>query len=292
MKYLLLLCFSFFILRSTNAQFIEIGGSLGGSTYQGDINHFSSRLSMQGAKFLNGLHLGYHFNDYYTLKLKWSNGSIGASDNNSADPWRQSRNLHFRSNISEFALIHEFELLDFLKFFRKFNLKPYVTFGVAYFHFNPQAKYKGVWYDLQPLSTEGQGLPDSKTKPYSLNQFSLPFGFGFKYYINDNFFVGIDISPRITFTDYLDDVSGSYPDLELLRNFKGPIAAELSYQGDKFPEGGGVPFDPEQSVNGRGNPKDNDWYIFNSFTVGYAFNLKEYFKRRRSFKLGRKCNFF
>lgn len=277
------------IYFGVNAQYIELGGSLGGATYQGDISHLSSKFSFQGAKMLNGLHIGYHFNDYYALKLKYTKGSIGADDIQSVDVWRRDRNLHFRSEIREWSLTNEIELLDVLKFFHRYNLKPYLTFGISWFRFNPQAKFRGQWYDLQPTSTEGQGLPGSKLSPYSLSQISVPFGFGFKYHFNENLYFGFEISPRITFTDYLDDVSGDYPDFDILRQYKGDLSVQLSYQGDKKP--GGIPFS-EFSTDGRGNPKDNDWYIFNSFIVGFKINPVDYMKRKRSFKQGRKCNFF
>lgn len=278
-----------FIYLGSYAQFIEFGGSLGGATYQGDISHLSSKFSFQGARMLNGLHIGYHFNEFYVLKLKFTKGSIGADDITSVDFWRRERNLHFRSDIKEFSIANEFELLDVFRFFQKINIKPYITFGISWFKFNPQAKYRGEWYDLHPLSTEGQGLPGSGVKSYSLSQISVPFGFGIKYSVTDNLYFGLELSPRITFTDYLDDVSADYPDFELLRQYKGNLAVQLSYQGDKRP--GGLPISG-LIAKGRGNSSDNDWYIFNSFIIGFKINPVDYMKRKRSFSDGRKCNFF
>lgn len=283
MKSKFLLCIiSVFSSLYSYSQFIEVGGSLGYATYQGDISFSSSRLSVQGAKFLDNLHLGFQFNEYYTVKFRYSRGSIGAYDSYSLDSWRTERNLHFRSEIREFALIHELELFDVIKYFRKIRLKPFINIGLAWFTFNPQANYLGKWVDLQPLSTEGQGTSQNDTPPYSLSQISIPFGFGFKYNINPNWYVSIEISPRITFTDYLDDVSNKYPDLSLLRSEKGEISAALSHRGN-------IPLEEVSRL--RGNPRDNDWYIFNNFTIGYQFNIKEYFKRRKSFRYGRKCHF-
>jgi hypothetical protein len=101
-------------------------------------------------------------------------------------------------------------------------------------------------------------------------------------------YVSIEIGPRITFTDYLDDVSGDYPDFELLSQFKGPTAVAISYRADELP--GGTPIG-ELKSGSRGNARDNDWYFFNSFTVGYKLNVKEYYKRKKSFSQGRKCHF-
>ena len=286
-----MICFivAMLLVFKSHGQFIEFGGSLGGTTYQGDINHLSSRLSIQGARLLNSIHLGYHFNDFFSLKVRYSHTSISAYDSESIDDWRRSRNLHFKTSIREYALISEIELSDIIKKFRKLQLKPFVSVGICLFNFNPKATYKGEWVDLQPLGTEGQGLPGYE-KPYKLQQISIPFGAGLKYYINEKWVFAFEISPRITFTDYLDDVSGKYPDLDLSRNAKGAISSAMSYRSNLLP--GFIP--PKEPVTGfgRGNSKDNDWYIFNSFTIAYKFDPYTWYKKRKSFRYGRKCSFF
>jgi hypothetical protein len=60
------------------------------------------------------------------------------------------------------------------------------------------------------LSTEGQGIYPDK-KPYSLWQPTIPFGGGVKFAITENLRIGFEIGLRKLFTDYLDDVSTSYP---------------------------------------------------------------------------------
>lgn len=276
-----------FLWLPTSGQYIDFGASLGGTTYQGDINHYSSRISFQGARFLKSIHLGYHFSESFAMKLRYTKTSIGAHDRESKDPWRAARNLHFVTDIKEISLTGEIELLDMFKKLQKFNLKPFVYFGITYFNFDPKASFNGKWHSLQPLSTEGQGLPGYK-KPYSLHQIGLPFGFGLTYFVTPHVYVSFEIGPRITFTDFLDDVSGDYPDFELLAQFKGPTAVDLSYRADELPEG--IPVS-EMKSGSRGNDKDNDWYFFNSFTVGYTLNVVDYQKRRRSFREGRKCHF-
>ncbi len=276
-----------FFSSSASAQYLDIGASLGGATYQGDISHYSSRISFQGASFLKSVHFGYHFSESFSLKLKYTNTSIKAYDRESNDAWRVERNLHFVTDINELSLLGEIELLDIFKKLRKFNFKPFIYFGLTYFKFNPKASLNGKWYSLQPLSTEGQGLPGYK-EPYSLHQLGIPFGFGLSYFVREDFYVSFEVGPRITFTDYLDDVSGDFPDFELLRQYKGQTSVDISYRADELPNG--VPISAIKSGS-RGNPKDNDWYFFNSFTVGYKLNVVEYQKRRRSFRLGRKCYF-
>ncbi|MBK9253933.1 MAG: hypothetical protein IPM42_00445 [Saprospiraceae bacterium] len=273
-------------LSYTYAQHIDFGLSIGGTTYQGDISPLSNRLSFEGARTLKSVHFGYSFNHYYSLKLRYSTTNINGTDASSVDSWRRQRNLHFRSPIQEIALINEVELLDIIPFFRKYSLKPFVNFGVALFKFNPQAKYRGYWVDLQPLSTEGQGLPGSGTAPYALTQISIPFGFGLRYDLNDYLTLSFEISPRVTFTDYLDDVSSVYPDFELLRYHKGYMAMLMSYQGNHFGEEGSL---KDVTGMGRGNQSDNDWYIFNAFTLSYRFDMRAAMMNTRNVSGGRRC---
>ena len=86
------------------------------------------------------------------------------------------------------------------------------------FHFNPFTydKENNKTY-LQPLSTEGQGLKEYPgRKKYSLTQFCLPVGGGWKWNINENWDISYELGFRILFTDYLDDVSKTYVNLNVL----------------------------------------------------------------------------
>lgn len=65
--------------------------------------------------------------------------------------------------------------------------------------------------DLQPLRTEGQGMPGyPESKPYNLTQINIPYGVGLRYYFSDRISVAFEAVNRKTFTDYIDDVSTNY----------------------------------------------------------------------------------
>ena len=153
-----------------------------------------------------------------------------------------------------------------LTFFNLYNINwsPYAFAGLAVYRFNPYVIDSGQKVFLQPLSTEGQGLPGSRLKPYQLTQLSIPFGGGIKVNLSDNFRLGVEMGLRRLFTDYLDDVSGFYPDAAELLAAKGPKAVQLSYRGDEVPgERPGYPdvgF-PAKGVE-RGGPSKKDWYYF------------------------------
>ena len=79
--------------------------------------------------------------------------------------------------------------------------------------FNPKAKLDGQWVELKPLRLEGQGMAEyPDRKEYNLIQMEVPMGFGFKYYLKENMYVGLEVLHRQLFTDYIDDVSTSYRD--------------------------------------------------------------------------------
>lgn len=260
------------------SQFLEVGTSMGASTYQGDISPFSWRGSFQGSQLAKGLLIGYSLNDIYSIKASYYSTNLSANDGNAIDEWRKTRNLSFRTKLHEFAIHLDIEPLDY--FFTSHKLKPQLHFGIALFSFNPQASYKGKYRDLQPLSTEGQGLPGSGKEPYKLTQISIPIGFGLKYYISEDLSFELSFNPRKTFTDYIDDVSENYYSYDELLKYKGKMAADLAFRADEkgagyvYPEGG----------SGRGNSKENDWYILNTFTVTYRFDSAWPFKASRNVK--------
>jgi hypothetical protein len=146
----------------------------------------------------------------------------------SAAFYRFYRNLHFRSHVFEVNLAAEiipynFELGNGYSEYSV--LSPYGFIGIGVFAFNPQAVYNGAWVDLQPLATEGQGLVDGRA-PYELVQFNVPVGFGVKWSYNDTWALSFEVGHRITFTDYIDDVSTYYVDPDVYTsNFDAQTAA-------------------------------------------------------------------
>ena len=275
------------VIPTVFAQKAEIGFSIGASTYQGDISPLEWKISFEGAHIARGMFLSLGINDYISVKARYYTANISASDENALSGFRTGRNLHFKSGIREFSVVGELNLLGVIPSLRKLKIQPFVNVGIGIFKFNPQAKYRGVWYDLQPLGTEGQGLPGSDKELYKLTQFNIPLGFGLKYTFNDELVIAFEVSPRWTFTDYLDDVSTEYPDLQLLGQERGDIAVNLSYRSEK-------PLDAGTSLYkvGRGNSGENDWYIITALSVAYRFDPSVYYDRRNGFQGNWKCPYF
>ncbi len=136
----------------------------------------------------------------------------------------------------------------------------YLAGGLNLFYFNPQASYHGKYYDLQPLSTEGQGFTGAKP-PYRRISWSMPLVLGYRYKLNQNLVFGVEASMRKSFTDYLDDVSGNYYDNNVIRANKGDAAAYLADQN--------LSGTPRKQGTGRGNPAKGDNYFNFIFLLSY-----------------------
>lgn len=271
----------FFGVQLSHAQYIEIGTSIGFATYQGDINPLSSRLSVQGARFAKGLAIGYNFNQAIGVKIRFMDSYLEAYDNSSFNEGRRNRNFHFKSDLKEYSIAIESELLNLIPYFRGWKYRPYLSAGVGFFRFNPKAKHHGIWHELQPLGTEGQGMAGHGDK-YSLTQLTIPLGFGMRYHLNKNVILSFEVSPRITFTDYIDDVSTDYPDLDQLREENGDLAAIFSYRGN-----------PNRDPSGtrRGNPSENDWYMTSTITFTYRLDPEFTVNKKHKFAGYYRCPF-
>ncbi|MFM2395054.1 MAG: hypothetical protein RLZZ546_3037, partial [Bacteroidota bacterium] len=245
---------------------IGIGLVYGGAQYRGDLVE-DGQNPYENLKPLYGLSISYQSTPSLTFFSSFIHTELSSSDSYSKDLDRKSRNLHFRSNLNEYCFGFEFYPLQlFTK--RKLKYQIFYKTGVAVFNFNPQAEYLGTWYDLQPLHTEGQGMPNSGIKPYLLVDVAYPFGGGFKIDVSKYLSIKYELSPRKTFNDYIDDVSGSYFDLDMIRNYSSDIAAKLSYRITDWDLEDAPPI-----VNGkqRGNKNNKDWYIINAITIQYNF---------------------
>jgi len=189
----------------------EFGVGIGAAHYFGDLN---TRAHINRPKFAATAFFRKNFGNYIAVRVGASFAQLGYSDiYNDHNEYMQKRNLSFNSNVWELALQGDFNFFRFMPGEPGYNFTPYVTFGVGVFNYDPFAMLQGQKHFLRPLNTEGQGTtlyPDRK--PYGSMAFSIPFGAGVKYCINERINIGFEIVHRVTGTDYLDDVSKTYID--------------------------------------------------------------------------------
>ncbi len=268
-----------------NPLLIEFGGSVGAMNCLTDIGGGKGI----GKKFIKDINLGktqpcgsfYVAANYkyaIALRAEVTIGKIQADDKvlesvKKSVFGRYERNLSFRSTISEFMFAGEFHPL--FMFMPKDDdewtpplLSPYLLVGIGFFHFNPQANLNGKWIDLQPLGTEGQGTsmyPERQS--YSLNQVNIPLGVGVRYELGSAFFARAEFVYRIVNTDYLDDVSTTYPDPQAFDAYstakRNTVLQLYARQKD---------LDPTYIVTAgdqRGNPNHKDAYMSFNLKIGY-----------------------
>ncbi|MFM8741567.1 MAG: DUF6089 family protein [Cytophagales bacterium] len=218
-----------------------VGVSLNAMNYFGDLSPMSKNLSTDFSftKPSFGISFFHRYGPRYSLQAQYMYGALEGSDSQSADKsdtqngiFRNQRNLSFRNRIHELSALAYFDLFQNQStYISRVKWTPYVFAGGALFYHNPQAQapatdlqgnplpQAGEWVDLQSLGTEGQnsdlaaGDANFGIKPYSLLQFSIPFGVGARFRINEVFDIWADVGFRYTFTDYLDDVSANYTDV-------------------------------------------------------------------------------
>jgi hypothetical protein len=299
----------------------SVGVSLNALNYFGDLapnpRPLSTDLSL--TKPSVGVFFEHRFGPFYTLRSSFNYGTIRGDDFESANPndnnarYRYTRNLHFRNRIKELAVVGVFDYYrNENTHLTRVNWTPYAFAGLVVFHHEPEAMAPatdlqgnplpeaGQWVKLRPLGTEGQFAEldpsdiNHGIKAYKPLQVAIPFGIGVRYKMNSVMDFSFEIGVRYTFTDYLDDVSGNYVNLDVFgtnelaramsyrsneqvaavsgtpRDLSNPNIAELyarryAYDGYEVVSG----FGHENRWNYRGNKNNNDLYIVTSIRVSY-----------------------
>ena len=258
-RFTLIIAFVGSFLPISKAQSLEFGGFIGVSNYLGDLQQ--TQIEMSTTNFALGIFTRANLSNFFSIKAHFYKGEISGSDANFETLKKvRERNLSFRSQIYELGIQGEFSFLYFGDKGKRVAA-PYLFAGISGFHFNPQAQFNGKWVDLQPLGTEGQGTLGSGKEKYSRLQIAIPLGVGFNINFSDKMNVGFEVGFRKTFTDYLDDVSGAYPDITALEE-GNPVAAALSFRTPEY-VGHELP-NPQGEL--RGNPKTKDMYLFAGIT--------------------------
>lgn len=211
---IIIILFFLAISNLTFAQFSEFGIGVGGFNYAGDL--------------LRGYHidnvkpgiLGYYkmnFDNIFSVRTSITGGLISGSDETPIDPFAANRKGSFQSTLVEAAGILEYNFLDYKSEHVHIRWSPYMFVGISGFTF-----FGG-----------NQNLNGSSTI-----QLAIPFGGGFKYAINPNINLNLEIGIRKLFSDYLDGYSD------------GDITNKNYQYGNKY---------------------DNDWFNFVGLSISYIF---------------------
>lgn len=262
MSYLLKVIILILLPITSFGQKWEIGLQFGPSNYQGDL---ASDISLKETHFSGGIFFKRNTSQFFSHYFSLMEGEISGNDKNFKD--QKIRNLSFQTFISEISYQIEFNFFPFSFGLNHKDFTPYVFTGLSLFNYNPQTNFNGQTEKLNKLDTEGKLASNEKKYAYSLYQFAIPMGGGFKYSVSDKLIVGINVGFRSTFTDYLDDVSSTYYDKKILLDRNGNISVALS---DRSGESGSQPIGIIGKQRGRSDQKD--WYIFSGIFISYKIS--------------------
>ena len=266
---------------------VEIGIGLGPLFFLGDLGGsagvgktFVKDVDFPLTKLCKGIFLTVTPNEWLGFRLAANIGVLEGDDKQAPakggdEEFRKYRNLNFKSNLLEGYAAVEFYPTVFIEQYDGLlgKFRPYGLIGVGGYHFNPKTKdNSGNWVALQPLHLEGQGFaeyPDRKV--YSLTQMEMPIGFGFKFYVKENMFIGLEVLHRKLFTDYVDDVSTNYIDPLLFNKYltpdKAALANQLYYRSNEITPNTRPALDEQ-----RGDPKQNDAFFSPLIRMGWRLN--------------------
>jgi len=272
-----------------NAQQVEVGLMLGASNYLGDLSN--ETFVMKESHFSGSLFGRYNFSPRFALKGNFGYARVSGDDKNFVSEKRdyvlnqvltkdfefnKARNLNFFSDIYEFSLHGEFNLLpNDLNAYSARPFVPYIFLGIGIFNFNPKTTYNNNTVELQPVATEGQGSTTyNDFKPYNLSSICIPIGLGFRQKIADDFFLGVEGGFRFTRTNYLDDVGGVYGSRSVISGATGRTGLHLSDRS----------WELAPSLDPINNPNPlSEAYLFNE---NDKRSVKETFKNDMYFMVG------
>ena len=227
--------------RNSFIPYTSTGAGFGTTNYYGDLAPLNDFISSTSNSLRWGIGIDatryISKNVGISLELAWIR--LGADDFNSTNLETFARNLHFRNDVKEISIAGKYFPTSLKgNFTKRDKIIPNISLGIGYFLHNPVAKVPSDvgsnWVDLQPLNTEGQGLNVLYGSPYKLSGFCIPVGVGARFKYNREIDISLDVSYRFTFTDYLDDVGGIYPNTLF---FKDNLAKSLSRRVDEITDG-------------------------------------------------------
>jgi opacity protein-like surface antigen len=247
-----------------NKGILSANAGLGIAYYTGDLSD-GINMSHLGLGPMLEAGLQYRLSEHFSARAGVRLYQISADQKHSRN---FSGNLSFRSTNPDFYLGGQADLFAFT---REPLFNPYLFAGVGFTRINPKAKLDDQWHQLAPLTTEGI--------QYNRMPLVITAGMGVRYRINDRWAAGIELTNNFAQSDYLDDVSTYYPDPATLPS---DLARRLS---DRTPE---IGLPAQQPGHIRGNPKQNDSYLFMNFTVQRVIWTKQMAQEKKATRITKK----
>lgn len=233
---------------------LKLIGSISSATYLGELCQGAACIKITPSL---GVGIQYRLNESFSFRGEFSYIRLSGSDQGGE---HETRNLSFFSNTLDVAATVVYDIFSYNKMYRRRSLiSPYIAVGLGFHTVNPKATYEGETYNLRKLQTEGY--------EYRGISMSVPYGIGARVKVHPLVDISLEANWRLTFTDYLDDVSGSYyTGLQTL-----PEDDIRRVLGDRRQTERLTP--RQLSGTQRGNPNSNDAYFMLSAKVDYTLKV-------------------
>lgn len=272
------LAFLLFIFLTLNASAqmssfyrFDLGFNLGVSNYLGEIGGkekterpFVWDMKMNQTRWAIGGFARYKLNNYVSVRGDLIYGRIQGADSLSTNRGRVGRNLSFRNDMLEFsgrAEVYIYNSNDVGgRGWYRVDFKSYAFAGVGGVLHGPKALYQGEWQKLRPLETEGV--------KYGKVTVCMPVGLGLFFTYKRIHRFGWEMGWRLTFTDYLDDISTVYADPSTLGS---PMAIDLANRSGELTDAQRPGLANYSPGSKRGDSSDNDTYFYSTFSYSYVF---------------------
>jgi hypothetical protein len=188
----------FFVFASFTSimlgQLHEVGISLGGANYVGDIgpNYYFAPQKPAGSIFYK-----YNWNPRIALRATYSYLPISSDDLDADTDFRKNRGYHFTNTINEFAVGFEFNFYEYDLSSDDKKSTPYLLFELAGFNYKNVESYNNL----------GEIVYGNKTS------LAIPFGIGYKSKLYGTLAFAIEAKFRYTFEDDLDYTNNETPNV-------------------------------------------------------------------------------
>lgn len=266
MRYLLFLlglCAGFtsvgqnFLSWKYSDRYFSLSAGTGATTYFGDV---TTTHPLNTGIDLVSLGLEVRLLNRFSARIEGAHYHLQGKDAWAREgSFAQQRNHGFASNNWE----GNFQVIYYLKpyagdYFRRWQWDPYIGAGVGLTTYYPYREVRGTRYYLRDLPTE-------ENKEYKNTALVIPLTAGIKWKLNDFMNLNFEVGYRLAMTDYLDDVSGIYPDL----SDESIILQDLSNPKDLIQTTNEEAYLLLVPGARRGNTSSMDAYLFTAIKVEF-----------------------
>jgi hypothetical protein len=175
------------IAENTQGQKNEIGFSIGGLNYTGEV---SPAYHVSHTRPAGSLFYRLNISPIIAVRASFMAGALYGNEKNSKNPVAAIRSAFFKSFISEFSLLAEYNFFNYRGKKDDRRVCPYLVGGLGMFR---AERRKGNYRNGSEFV-----------------ELAIPFGMGIKYKLSRNLNLGAEFVARKTATDQIDGISSQY----------------------------------------------------------------------------------